>query len=156
MRAHLTRRRENERGVVAVMVAVLTVALIVMAAFAVDFGLAYTKKRELQNGADAASLAAAQYFMENMTGECDSSKIASLLSDAEAEADNYMDANVAGADTSGTNLTSRMLRAGRCGRRGASVLRRERHHADGIWFLGNRIKRDHYREGSGSLVRRFT
>lgn len=53
-------RRED--GAVAIMVALLTVALVVTAAFSVDFGRAYVAKRTLSTGADAAVIAAARYF----------------------------------------------------------------------------------------------
>ncbi len=50
---------KGEEGAVAVLVAILTVVLVGMAAFVVDFGIGYTTKRNLQKAADAAALAAA-------------------------------------------------------------------------------------------------
>lgn len=49
----------DERGAVAVMVALLLIALLGMAAYVVDVGAIYQERRELQNGADAAALAVA-------------------------------------------------------------------------------------------------
>jgi hypothetical protein len=45
-------------------VALLTVVLVAMAAFATDFGLAYSRQRQLQTAADGASLAAAKTFAD--------------------------------------------------------------------------------------------
>lgn len=55
MRDHVT----SDRGAVAVIVALLSVALIGFAAFVVDFGAAYVHKVSLQKAADAAALKAA-------------------------------------------------------------------------------------------------
>lgn len=51
---------DHERGATAVMVAILLVALLGFAALVVDVGNGFWEKRMLQNGADAAALAAAQ------------------------------------------------------------------------------------------------
>lgn len=58
MRVQLSRRRDE--GAVAIFVAILSVVLIGMAAFAVDFGNAYAAKRQLSVAADAAALDAAR------------------------------------------------------------------------------------------------
>ncbi|MGO4235798.1 pilus assembly protein TadG-related protein [Pseudarthrobacter sp. YAF2] len=50
----------NERGVVAVMMALLLVVLLGCAALAVDVGMLYATRAQLQNGADAGALAIAQ------------------------------------------------------------------------------------------------
>lgn len=55
----MRRLRDDQDGAVAVIVAILLVALVGMAAYAVDVGALYQERRELQNGADAAGLAAA-------------------------------------------------------------------------------------------------
>lgn len=52
-------RRDNERGAVAVMVAILAVVLVGVGAIAVDIGNIAAEKSQLQNGADAAALAVA-------------------------------------------------------------------------------------------------
>ncbi|WP_413248366.1 pilus assembly protein TadG-related protein [Sinomonas flava] len=49
-----------ERGAVAVLTAILMVVLLGFAALAVDGGMLYAKRGELQNGADAAAIAVAQ------------------------------------------------------------------------------------------------
>lgn len=53
-------RRRNERGAVAVVVAMVALILMIMAAFAVDMGHAYVAKRDAQKHADLAALAAAK------------------------------------------------------------------------------------------------
>ena len=47
----------DEQGAIAILVAILSVVLIVMAAFATDVGLALASRRALSTGADSASLA---------------------------------------------------------------------------------------------------
>jgi Flp pilus assembly protein TadG len=49
--------RRDERGVTALLTALLAVALVGVLAFVSDFGTAYANQRGLQNGADAAALA---------------------------------------------------------------------------------------------------
>ena len=49
----------NDKGAVAVMTAVLAVLLFGMAALVVDLGIARDNRRQAQNTADAAALAAA-------------------------------------------------------------------------------------------------
>ncbi|GAA1770022.1 hypothetical protein GCM10009747_34040 [Agromyces humatus] len=58
----LIRKRfaREERGAIAVTVALGLTALLVVLAFVVDVGLLYFEKAELQNGADSAALAVAQ------------------------------------------------------------------------------------------------
>ena len=57
---HLTRRRcrDEETGAIAVIVAISAVMIFILAALVVDLGLARDTKRQAQNGADAAALAA--------------------------------------------------------------------------------------------------
>ena len=55
----MIRHQRDERGAVAVMAAILSVALLGVAAFAVDFGQVYAKRSSLQSAADQAVLAAA-------------------------------------------------------------------------------------------------
>ena len=54
------RRLREDRGAVAVVVAMIMVPLLICTALVVDVGSAYVRKRELQNAADAAALAIAQ------------------------------------------------------------------------------------------------
>lgn len=60
MRRVATTDAGSERGAVAVIVAILLVVLLGFAALAVDMGLLYSEKAQLQNGADAGALAIAQ------------------------------------------------------------------------------------------------
>ncbi len=62
MRVQVTHRDRDEKGVVALIVAVLAGVLLIASAFVVDLGVAYTSKRQLQTAADAAALAAAKRF----------------------------------------------------------------------------------------------
>ena len=50
----------NDRGAVSVLVALLMVVLLGFAALAIDVGMLYSEKAQLQNGADAGALAIAQ------------------------------------------------------------------------------------------------
>ena len=56
MRVQLRRLGRDEQGVVSVIVAVLAVALLVLGAFTVDFGMAYAQRAALSTGADSAAL----------------------------------------------------------------------------------------------------
>lgn len=58
------RRSRDQSGTVALLIVFLTVVLVGVLAFVTDFGLAYTNKRILQNGVDAAVLAVAQDITE--------------------------------------------------------------------------------------------
>lgn len=75
----MTRRPEHrdERGAVAVLVALLALALVGMSAFAVDFGMAYANKRQAQTAADAAALSAAMEFGKlSASGGCEAMRSA--------------------------------------------------------------------------------
>jgi predicted outer membrane repeat protein len=63
-------RRRDERGAISIIVASLTVILIVVAAFTVDFGMAYLTKRQLSTAADAAALAADAVYKTEYKGVC--------------------------------------------------------------------------------------
>ena len=56
---------DGERGAVAVLVALLLVVLLGFAALAVDVGMLYSEKAQVQNGADAAALGVAQKCAAN-------------------------------------------------------------------------------------------
>lgn len=62
-------RRPSERGATAVLTALLAVLLVGISAFTVDFGRSYLSKRQLQNAADAGSLAGASYYVDK-PGDC--------------------------------------------------------------------------------------
>jgi Flp pilus assembly protein TadG len=50
-------RVDDDRGVAMVMIALLTVALLVFAALAIDLGQAYSQRRQMQNAADSSAMA---------------------------------------------------------------------------------------------------
>ncbi|GAA3639270.1 TadE/TadG family type IV pilus assembly protein [Microlunatus ginsengisoli] len=83
---------DRERGAVAVVVAILMVALLGMAALAVDVGGLWAKRRQLQNGADAGALAIAQACAK---GACGSTS---------ATANSYASSNVNDGAATGTVL----------------------------------------------------
>jgi hypothetical protein len=56
----MRRLRNDDRGVAAVLIAIVLVLLIAFAGFAVDVGAMYQERRELRRGADAAALAIAE------------------------------------------------------------------------------------------------
>lgn len=76
----------SERGAVGVMVVILMTALLGFAAIAVDIGLVYAERAQLQNGADAAALAVAQECARNLAAaQCTpTSTLAHSLSDQNA------------------------------------------------------------------------
>src|SRR4051812_47829282 len=55
----LARRRRDERGVVAILVAVLALVILMFAAYAVDIGLQINRKHNLNDTLDAAAQAGA-------------------------------------------------------------------------------------------------
>ena len=59
---------DGERGAIAVIVAVLMVALLGFVAIAVDVGMLYAERAQLQNGADAAALSLAQTCARDLNG----------------------------------------------------------------------------------------
>lgn len=65
----MRRVKRDERGATAVVVALLIVALIAMAALAVDLGAAWADRKQVQNGADAAALAVAQQCAKGNCGD---------------------------------------------------------------------------------------
>jgi hypothetical protein len=84
--------RRRDEGAIAVIVAICTVLLFTMAAFAVDFGATYNTKRQLSIAADAASLAAAR-SLATVPGTC-----ASVVSNPAA---------IAAAQTAADDINSR-------------------------------------------------
>jgi Flp pilus assembly protein TadG len=61
------RRRFDERGAVAVVVAILMLVITAFAGLVIDVGSWYLTKAQLQNAADAAALAGAHYLPNNPT-----------------------------------------------------------------------------------------
>ncbi|WP_406831805.1 pilus assembly protein TadG-related protein [Pedococcus sp. KACC 23699] len=83
-------RGSNERGAVAVMTALLMVALILCAAVVVDIGSAKADRRQAQNGADAAALAAVNALYPVYPAvKCSDASSAPCFNDAIAAAKNY-------------------------------------------------------------------
>ena len=90
--------RHQDRGAVAVLVAILAVVLLAMSAFVVDIGVAYTSKRQLQTAADAGALAAAKRLASER-GTCPQLK-ANFLGAAKTEATTIATRNRAGQTAS--------------------------------------------------------
>lgn len=63
------RTGSDSEGAVAIIVAISLVVLLGISAFAVDFGLAYSNKRQLQTATDAAVVAAAATYADD-DGDC--------------------------------------------------------------------------------------
>lgn len=61
---HPANRKNGERGAVTVIIAVTLGALLAIAALAIDAGMLYQERRQLQTAVDAAALAAAQEVAE--------------------------------------------------------------------------------------------
>ncbi|WP_224279549.1 pilus assembly protein TadG-related protein [Nocardioides lacusdianchii] len=100
---------KNERGAVAIMVSVLTVVIMILAAFSVDLGLAYSTKRQLATAADAASLAAVSVYKKDFVGSCSAAALASqstVRTAAEAAADSVYVANYTSGTTASGDITA--------------------------------------------------
>ncbi|MGY2875446.1 hypothetical protein ACVW00_002636 [Marmoricola sp. URHA0025 HA25] len=107
--------RSREDGAVAVLVALCAVALFVIAALVVDLGLARDTRRQSQNAADAAALAAVNVLYPT-SGKCSdgtSTPSSGCKPDAAAAAKQYAEANFdltaadwATCDTPPTGFTS--------------------------------------------------
>lgn len=74
-----TGTNDRERGAVAVISALLLVVLLGCAAIAVDVGMLYSERAQLQNGADAGAIAIAQDCAANGTATCQSRAASSAL-----------------------------------------------------------------------------
>ena len=81
MRVQLTR---GEDGAVAVTVAILTVVLLIMAGFALDFGMAFAQRRALSTGADSGALAIVEQKYQQLTTGAPGLTCADLLTDPAA------------------------------------------------------------------------
>jgi Flp pilus assembly protein TadG len=62
----------DERGVVALIVAIIMVVMIGMSAMAIDFGFWWTSQRHLQTQADAGALAGADHSCKTPLVDCPS------------------------------------------------------------------------------------
>jgi Flp pilus assembly protein TadG len=90
----LNGRGRQERGAVAVVVAICMVVLMGFLAIAVDLGSIYSDKQQLQNGADAGALAIAE--------SCQRNPSTCTVTVANATADNYAKANKLDGQSTGT------------------------------------------------------
>jgi Flp pilus assembly protein TadG len=94
MRMALNRpQAKAERGAAAVLTALMSVVILLMAAFSVDLGLAYNIKRQLSTAADAGALAAAQVYAQNYQGSCNSTFINTYRGAAQIAANDVGGAN---------------------------------------------------------------
>jgi hypothetical protein len=85
MRRLTGHRRHDERGAVVVLVAVFLTTILAMAALVVDVGSILDEKRQLQNGADAAALGAAQLVGQACPrGPCSPPTVLTLQSAADS------------------------------------------------------------------------
>jgi hypothetical protein len=90
-------RYDGERGQVLVLAALMMTAMLGFLALVLDVGNAYAQRRFVQNGADAAAIAAARLLGNNLdTGTADAS-VAAVL-------DQYLDANGQGTFVAGAAL----------------------------------------------------
>ena len=119
MRVLLKRRlrQRDQRGAIALIVGLLSILLLGISAFTVDFGMAYTTKRQLSTAADAASLAADAVYKSDYKGLCTVpgndpntpvAANATVRASAEAAADDLFKQNFpagSSADGSITNLS---------------------------------------------------
>lgn len=86
----------DDRGAIAIIVALLSITLFGIAGFAVDFGTGYVNKRQLATSADAATLAAAAVYAApaQIKRSCtDLSTDTGLLAQAQLAADAYLTHN---------------------------------------------------------------
>ena len=71
--------RRGERGGIAVLLAIVMVALLGFTAFAVDVGMVYSERAQLQNGADSAAMGVAQTCAKRgPAAQCSESEIEPL------------------------------------------------------------------------------
>jgi hypothetical protein len=102
------RSRGDERGAVALIVGLLSILLLGITAFTVDFGMAYVTKRQLSSAADAASLAGDAVYKKDFVGTCSASAIAArpaVRQNAEAAADSLFLANFPAGSASDGSIT---------------------------------------------------
>lgn len=85
--------KNDRRGAISILAAVLAVVLLGMVAFAVDIGYILSSKEEIQRTADSAALAAAWEFADCLT-EGDS--VSDAIASARTEANTYAQLNFVG------------------------------------------------------------
>lgn len=105
MRRLITRRMRDERGAVAIVVAISMVALLGFTALAIDVGALYSERAQLQNGADSAALAVAQDCAKD---HCTATDVAAVATTAVKAANANADDNASRVDpplVSGSTVT---------------------------------------------------
>lgn len=85
--------RQDRRGAISILAAVLAVVLLGMVAFAVDIGYILSSKEEIQRTADAAALAAAWEFADRLT---ERESTTDAIASARIEANSYAKLNHVG------------------------------------------------------------
>lgn len=91
MRTHS--RQRDESGAIAVLVAITSIVLFLIAALVVDLGLARDTRRQSQNAADASALAAANVLYPAGTCQQPAGGTPPCIADAVAAAKDYASAN---------------------------------------------------------------
>lgn len=94
------RSTQSEQGAVAIMVAILSVALIGVLAFVTDIGMAYANKRILQNGADAAVLAVGNELIKTSRPNETCAEMATREGSVQGIASSYLEDNAQGSAVS--------------------------------------------------------
>jgi len=101
---------DQEAGAVTALTAVMMVVLLLMAAMVINTGMAYSEKAQLQNGADAAALAAADCTSRTACTQAQAQAIAANLanmnSNDNASNVNTLDFSVPGQVTATTSTLS--------------------------------------------------
>lgn len=116
MRVLLTpppRPSPDEDGAVAVMTALLSVSLLLLGAFSVDMGMAYTSRMALQTAADAGALAAAATYAEASGRTCADLLAAVPPSTPNTVAQGYLAANRSTMTDGATGTLGASCAAGR-------------------------------------------
>ncbi|MBI4302366.1 MAG: pilus assembly protein, partial [Chloroflexi bacterium] len=93
LRQRTSRLVKGEKGVVAILVALLLPAIFGMVALTTDLGIAFSTRRQLQNASDAAALAGARDMALSL-GQAT----------AIASATNYVNSNISGAEITGIDI----------------------------------------------------
>ena len=88
-----SRAERAEQGAIALMAAMLCVVLFAVAAIAVDLGMAYVSKRQLQTAADAGVLAATQVYKDQSDSCATLLTNSTLRQQAQEAADKWAEAN---------------------------------------------------------------
>lgn len=89
----MRRRRKDERGATLVLIALSTVGLVALAGLALDGGRVYSERRQMQNAADAASMAATRQLDRYLTGASSDARLIETAAKDTAE-DNGADRSV--------------------------------------------------------------